>query len=258
MIILLSIMCGLAITEMIATNLPRNLYFEIFSKKYSSYRPEIGIITNKPNSTRVISSPWVHNTISYNEYGFRGPNWPLNKAQGELRVAILGDSYIEGREVKNDELVTTKLEKLIGKGSLVMNFGLSGTGQAEQILLYKNFVKKFKPDIVIHCMTPSNDFEDNLRELSNFTQKNYLELRDGELVAIPLPEWVIFLFSPPINSITNCFLNLRCLKLVKLTMIGQYHALFTTPMNVGATQEDPTLTSLRAFGNEGYDHAKKL
>jgi len=162
----LSILCVLAVSEIIIDYLPRKLLPNVHSRKCIFYSPELGVITNEPNSIQVVSSPWVYNTVPYNNYGFRGPNWPIQKKPGETRIAILGDSYIEGREVAFDELLTSVLETRIGSGTIVMNFGLSGSGQAEQIPLYRNLVTKFKPDVVIHCVTVSNDFEDNVQELS--------------------------------------------------------------------------------------------
>ena len=103
----LSVVCVLAISEIIVDYLPRQLIPHVHSRRNVLYSPALGLITNEPNSTQVVSSPWVYNTVTYNKYGFRGPNWELRKNAGETRIAILGDSYIEGREVAFDELVTS-------------------------------------------------------------------------------------------------------------------------------------------------------
>ncbi len=121
-----SVVCVLAISEIILDHLPRKLIPHVHSRRDVFYSPELGLLTNKPNSTQIVSSPWVYNTVTYNKYGFRGPNWAVQKNAGETRIAILGDSYIEGREVAFDELVTSVLERRIGSGVQVMNFGISG------------------------------------------------------------------------------------------------------------------------------------
>ncbi len=112
----LSVVCILVISDVIVGHLPRKLIPHIHARRSIVYSPELGIVTNKPYSTQVVSSPWVYNTVTYNKYGFRGPDWTFPKDNGETRIAILGDSYIEGREVAFDDLITSVLEKRSGSG----------------------------------------------------------------------------------------------------------------------------------------------
>jgi len=261
-IVILSIICGLGLAEAVATYLPRSLNSEIHSKREIVYRPEIGIITNQPYSSQVISNPWVYNTISYNKYGFRGPNWPVNMNHSELRIAVIGDSYIEGREVNSDELLTTVLQNLIEQKSEVMNFGLSGTSQSDQIPLYTNFVTKFKPDILIYCVTPSNDFEENVRELSPNKYKNFYQLEYDKLVNILPPKWLINIYSPPINRIANLLSNLIIFKLLyqsanRLNYLA--HLSFLRPLIDCTMQaQDVDLLYLKEFNSTKYDYSKKI
>ncbi len=255
-----SVVCVLAISEIILDHLPRKLIPHVHSRRDVFYSPELGLLTNKPNSTQIVSSPWVYNTVTYNKYGFRGPNWAVQKNAGETRIAILGDSYIEGREVAFDELVTSVLERRIGSGVQVMNFGISGTAQADQIPLYRNLVRKFKPDIVIHCVTVSNDFEENVQELSPLQSKNFLDLKNGELLEIPPPKWVTCICGEPWCAVTNFFSNLALFKLVYRQLDAKTHthweSLFA-PANACAS--GPSLSEpLEAFDTPEYDHARRV
>lgn len=257
----LSILCVLAVSETIIDYLPQKLLPHVHSRKHIIYSPELGVVTNEPNSIQVVSSPWVYNTVTYNKYGFRGPNWPFQKKAGDTRIAILGDSYIEGREVAFDELVTSVLEKHIGSGALVMNFGLSGSAQAEQIPLYRNLVTKFKPDVVIHCVTVSNDFEDNVQELSPLQPKNFLKLKDGELIEIPPPQWVTCICKEPWCAVTNFFSNLSLFKIVYRQLdakTGPPWQSFFAPGNAYASEERSSSDRLEAFDSPQYDNAKKV
>lgn len=225
------------------------------------YRPELGIITNQPGSCQVISTPWVYNQVCYNKYGFRGTDWQLDKERGEIRVAVLGDSYVEGREATFDELASTRLEKLLGSKFTVMNFGLSGTGQAEQLLIYRNLARRFRPDIVISVITPSNDFEDNVSDLSKTKDKPFLELKNGHLVEIPLPKWTTVMLSTKMREITGWLGNLALFKLVAYRLLAQAHevSLFLfSPGNAWAAQEDSTLFPLIEFGTPAYDLSKQV
>ncbi len=256
----LSVVCVLAISEIIVDYLPRQLIPHVHSRRNVLYSPALGLITNEPNSTQVVSSPWVYNTVTYNKYGFRGPNWELRKNAGETRIAILGDSYIEGREVAFDELVTSVLEKRISSDVLVMNFGISGTAQADQIPLYRNLVRKFKPDVVIHCVTVSNDFEENVQELSPLQSKNFLELKNGELLEIPPPKLVTCICAEPWCAVTNFFSNLALFKLVYRQLDAKTHSpweRFLSPQNACAS-ETSLSEPLEAFDTPRYDHARRV
>ncbi len=257
----LSGLCVLAVSEIIIDHLPRKLLPHAHSRKHIFYSPELGLITNEPNSIQVVSSPWVYNKVTYNNYGFRGPNWPLQKKPGETRIAILGDSYIEGPEVAFDELLTSVLETRIGSGTVVMNFGLSGSGQAEQIPLYRNLVTKFKPDVVIHCVTVSNDFEDNVQELSPLQSKNFLKLKDGELIEIPPPQWVTCICKEPWCAVTNFFSNLSLFKLVYRQLDAKKSAPWESFFAIGsacAADKRSSLNRLEAFDTPEYGNAKRV
>lgn len=100
--------------------------------------------------------------IKINSTGFR--SWrEFAVKQDQSRILILGDSLVQGLQVREDETLTAVLEKnLNAKSSAsyqVYNFGLSSTGTAHQ---YRLFFKWFKlePRIVILSFFP-NDLTDN-------------------------------------------------------------------------------------------------
>jgi hypothetical protein len=257
----LSLVFILEISDVIVDHLPRKFIPQIHARRSIVYSPQLGIVTNKPYSKQVVSSPWSYNTVTYNKYGFRGPDWTFSKDNIETRIAILGDSYIEGREVVFDDLVSSVLEKRIGPGAQVMNFGMSGTSQAEQIPLYKNLVRRFRPDIVIHCVTLSNDFEDNVQELSQLQTKNFLDVRDDQLIEVPPPRWVTWICSAPWSNCTNFFSNLALFKLVQYQLSARtgwaWESLFS-PVNACASEAPSLSHPLQAFTTPAYDHAKRV
>jgi hypothetical protein len=261
LLLLASIFSSLLLAEIIARHIPRSVVPEIYSRRTPVYRPELGIVTNRPGSCQVVSSSWVYNEVCFNKYGFRGTDWQLDKKQEEIRVAVLGDSYVEGLQVAFDELASTRLEKLLGSRFTVLNFGLSGTGHAEQLLIYRNLVKRFRPDIVISVITPSNDFEDNVRDLSKTREKPFLEMENGHLVEIPLSTWTTLILSPKVSELTSWFGNLALFKLVAYRLLAQAKefSLFPfSPGNAWAAQEDSTLTPLKEFTTPAYDYSKQV
>lgn len=85
--------------------------------------------------------------------GMREPNLTVAKPAGTYRIAILGDSMVEGLQVPIEETFGQKLSKdlspQLGHPVQVLNFGNSGYSTAQEFLQLKNKVFKYNPDLVI-------------------------------------------------------------------------------------------------------------
>ncbi|MDD8013604.1 MAG: GDSL-type esterase/lipase family protein [Acidobacteriota bacterium] len=244
----LGVFVWLALAELAVRCLPAGFAPEVKARKCLEYRPGVGVVTIQPASTLVHISPLGCNSIRYNACGFRGPSRPLEKDSGEIRIAVLGDSYIEGREVRDDELSTTRIEQRMGRPVRVMNFGICGTGQAEQIPLYRNLVRRFKPDLVIVCVTLSNDFEDNVKELADNRDRNLLRMENGKLVEIPPSALVRFFCLPAVNPLTHLVTNSALFRLLQRPRV-------TRPSRKPAV---PAPDPLAAFDTPACDNAKAV
>jgi len=97
--------------------------------------------------------------FTINSYGFRDVEWTPAR-QKKFRVAVLGDSFAEALEVDLDQSFPKLIEKQL-QDTEVMNFGLQGHGQVEELLTYRCYVRPFKPDLVILAFFPGNDPIDN-------------------------------------------------------------------------------------------------
>jgi hypothetical protein len=94
-----------------------------------------------------------------NELGMKGD--PLRP--GAKRIALLGDSFIEGFGNDNDETAAYSLDRLLGPRYQVLNFGVSGNfSTIDELVLYDNFAKFFDPDVVMLFFLSYNDLEDLL------------------------------------------------------------------------------------------------
>lgn len=99
--------------------------------------------------------------FTFNSLGFRDVEWTPTK-QKPHRVAVLGDSFVEGLQVDLDQTFPKLLEKRL-PDTEVMNFGISGQGQVEELLTYRTYVRPFRPDLVVLSFFPGNDCVDNWR-----------------------------------------------------------------------------------------------
>ncbi len=117
-----------------------------------------------PNKTYYHSVPNDFSvTITTNSAGMRGDlEYEKKKPRGVYRICMLGDSFLFGYGVEDYEVVSYRLLELLGEGSYeVLNFGVSGYGQAEQLSLYQHRVKQYSCNHVT-LLYYSNDPGNNI------------------------------------------------------------------------------------------------
>lgn len=121
-----------------------------------------------------------------NNYGFRDDDWELNKPSGTYRIAVLGDSIVEALQVEADRTFLSLTEHNLNQNHELkvdlMNFGRSGFTQTEELLVLKNDVMQFAPDMVILFFLPSNDIRDvNKKTSADINRPFYNVSESGEL-----------------------------------------------------------------------------
>ena len=144
-------------------------------------------------------------TIRTNTFGLRGGPLPGPKAPGARRVLALGDSFTFGDAVQWEETWPHQLELRLDAGAApveVVNAGVSGSGTAHQLLLYRLLQTQLRPDVVVLGFSVVNDVLDNLcvDEGTYEPRRNApcYSLEDGRLVLHepvsrpppPAPRWV--------------------------------------------------------------------
>ena len=94
-----------------------------------------------------------------NEYGMKSP--PVRA--GTRRIALLGDSFIEGFGLDNDQTAAHQLEAMLGPDRQVLNFGVSGFfSTIDEVAQFDNFAKYFDADVTVLFFLNYNDLEDLL------------------------------------------------------------------------------------------------
>jgi len=132
--------------------------------------------------------------VRINSDGLRGREHPLAADPGRVRVAVLGDSYLQATNVAQEQTFAALLESRLtacppraGRQAEVLNFGVNGYGTAQQLLTFRSHVTKYSPDVVVLTMYTSNDIFNNHPELneSRDLPTPYFSLRGDELVLHP-------------------------------------------------------------------------
>ncbi len=125
--------------------------------------------------------------VRLNSYGMNDKEHPAAKPVGVYRVAVLGNSYTEAFQVPNDQAYWRIAEQEMrrcapaGKTVEVLNFGVSGYGTAQDLILLEKKVLAFQPDLVILGFLTGGDVWYNHRKLQKMDQAPYYVLRDGKL-----------------------------------------------------------------------------
>jgi|GraSoiStandDraft_35_1057300.scaffolds.fasta_scaffold34993_2 hypothetical protein len=119
--------------------------------------------------------------VHQNQFGLRGPDdMQLKRTSGGKRTLVLGDSYVWGVGVSQEELFTTA--EVHGTNEELINCGVSGYGTDQEYLFYLLRGQKFDVDQVVVAFTLYNDVENNLAPKQYSYLKPYFTLNGDQLV----------------------------------------------------------------------------
>jgi hypothetical protein len=134
---------------------------------------------------------WVdcRHQVRQNRYGFRGGEHD-HARNGARRIVVLGDSFVWGYGVEDDELFTRRMEETAGPGLEVVNLGVSGYGTDQQLLLWNELGHRWSPDEVLLVVTPYTDLFDILfTERYGYPKPRFVRGPEGalHLSNVPVP-----------------------------------------------------------------------
>ncbi|HJU29251.1 MAG TPA: SGNH/GDSL hydrolase family protein, partial [Candidatus Binataceae bacterium] len=126
--------------------------------------------------------------VRINRDGFRGPDYPKAKPPGTIRIAVIGDSYVEAIQVPEDKTFTAVAGRdlsdcpdLKGKRIEAMNFGVDGYGSAQELETLNRKVWAYEPDIVVMAIFLGNDIRNNSVALEGDQCRPFYVYRGGGL-----------------------------------------------------------------------------
>jgi hypothetical protein len=130
--------------------------------------------------------------VQINKHGFRDADRSYEKPTSTVRIAVLGNSWTEAMQVPLDKTYCSLLERRLtelscfaGKHVEVLNFGVSGYSTAQELLLLRDEVWKYHPDIVVVAFYSARDVANNMRQFNNAAnpgQSPYFVYRGDQLV----------------------------------------------------------------------------
>ncbi|MFZ0803581.1 MAG: SGNH/GDSL hydrolase family protein [Terriglobales bacterium] len=165
------------------------------SQPFRRYDPVMGVAL-LPNMKVVHSRGCFTGLVETNRWGFRDRDRTLEKPPGVFRIALMGDSAVEAVHVQPDQVMNLQMERdlqqLGYKNIEVMDFAVEGIGTTQELIMYKNQVRQFHPDLVV-IMFSDNDVMNNSSTLQpksygiHTWYSPYYDLGpDGQLVFRPV------------------------------------------------------------------------
>jgi alginate O-acetyltransferase complex protein AlgI len=121
------------------------------------------------------SSSFVANNAHYdtNRWGMRDQDYPLAKAPGTYRVALIGSSRAVGWGVGVEDRYETLIEKKLNRentggaihGYDVMNFAVEGYLPVQELIALETKALRFTPDAVLYEAGPRDPLIDHVAEM---------------------------------------------------------------------------------------------
>ncbi len=93
-----------------------------------------------------------------NQYGYTGTPYPPERTREALRIALIGDSYVEGHYLPEHyyfgKILEEELTRLLQRKVEVLNFGLAGLNFRRMYINYLGWITTYKPDITLFFVAP--------------------------------------------------------------------------------------------------------
>ncbi len=153
---LLSALLGVTIALVAVEILVRVLFDEPVQPRFV-HDAGYGVRANQPNVTTRHYVPGDYDVrITTNSAGMRGQReYSIARPDGVRRVLILGDSFGFGYGVEDGEVLSAQLEDLLNQRAAgahryeVINLSVSGFGQAEELVTYRERGRAYGADVVV-------------------------------------------------------------------------------------------------------------
>lgn len=100
--------------------------------------------------------------IRINQLGMRDRQITVEKPEGIRRILVLGDSFVFGTGVEAEWRTTDVIGRALGDDVEVINAGVSGWGNGQELVNYETKLRRLHPDVVVLTIMAANDIINNM------------------------------------------------------------------------------------------------
>lgn len=134
----------------------------------------------KPRARAPVVVPGeVHHIVNINPQGYRDKNF-RNIPDSVQKIAVIGDSFTSNIGVALDSVFTSIINSRL-EGIRLLNFGVNGYGQVQQLLQLDEVIEHYTPSALIVVIYIRNDTTDNVDFDWLSFPRPYAELVNGVL-----------------------------------------------------------------------------
>ena len=141
-----------------------------------------GTLRHLPSFRYTYARAGFSNEVRYNALGLRGRDPAPARDSRKPRLVVLGDSFVEGKQVGEGDVLTAQLERMAaaaGRRVETINAGVGGYGTSDEILLWERVVAALRPDVVLIAFFP-NDVRNNL-------DRPWFDVHEGRVTQVAEP-----------------------------------------------------------------------
>jgi hypothetical protein len=147
-----------------------------------------------PGSSSWVREPEFITYLRFNQFGLRGAEIDSEKRPEARRILLLGDSFLEAKQVRESETLASRLAALLElrrpRARELLNSGTFDWSQVHELLYLRHAGPTLKPDLVVQFFYVGNDVGDvwprSRRELREIERPVATVDDDGRL---RWPEW---------------------------------------------------------------------
>lgn len=143
------------------------------------------IIRYVPNSQATLyERDGSSHTVSINANGWNSSHdkYIKEKPKHTLRIAVVGDSYVQASAVNVQEGFAEVIEQDLnakGQNSQIYRFGIDGAPLSQYLYMARNEAMQYKPNIMVVQLI-HNDFDESYRFLYGRYSSSFMKLKLGE------------------------------------------------------------------------------
>lgn len=125
-----------------------------------------GVWTQSPGQSWTESRPALPAVVyRHDRQGFRGAGFDEAKPPGVIRVALVGDSFIFGKGVEEDQTLKARLDEKLARRGLagkveVLNLGVPGANLATHVRMYTIAHEMLGADVIVMGLFEDNDLSE--------------------------------------------------------------------------------------------------
>ncbi len=151
------------------------------------------VVRYEPNTRAVFRNPDGSKflvTINADGWNSTKPSYKVERTPGVLRVALIGDSYVQAATVNVQDNFAEVIQRELNRRGVkaeVYRFGMDGAPLSQYLHVLRKEVLRYKPDLVLVQLI-HNDFDESYRQLSTRYASSFLKVEpDGKGGFVELP-----------------------------------------------------------------------